>query len=297
MRELILKRQPTCSPVGLLPTIAIFCLFGGIGGCCPKCVVQPCENACPDGRQDTAAPGGNDQEAGPPREPTREPSRAKRPHIVSIVQSPTGEHETISFTINGRGFDSGAVLEVYGKSGKIVWSGPIRGGKQDANGRQVALSNSAKNIPPGKYTLKIKNPNGEYSEAKAFTIVEPPNPCLGNASKKPKAVFLGGGEAASLFERYLSQNPDIENNLPRDIKIKFYKKEGENADPVLQTVALGDMEVMFVESQEDFISKTKQKLKGKVAEYVASLADEAQRGLGDYFQCPPAPPKESDEVR
>ena len=217
--------------------------------------------------------------------------QAPVPVIISI--SPlTTEEGNLTLTINGNGLDDEALVEVYDSTGKYIGSGVLSG---KLNRRTSDLSKIMKEAKPGKYTVKVKNPNGQYSKPTTLTINEAKKSksvqkkseqCDGNSSENPRVLYLGGGDATKLFERYLSQNSKIESTLPRDIKIKFYQKEKETSDLSLQTVVLGDMEQLFVESQEDFLNKIKKQLKGRVAELTDTLADDAVRENADYFQCP-----------
>lgn len=295
--ELIMGKRLKQCPVALLQIITTFWLIGGLSGCFLKSLPSAQSGATSETNNEPYKQDGisqpiyNDAYRKGART-AHKTARVSPPVIGSITQSLTKGRETISFTISGQGFDSGASVEVYNSSNKLVWSGPVRDGQQSAKELQVAVSQFVRDIPPGKYVIKVKNSDGKYSSAKEFTVIAPPNSCVGNFSVRPKVLFLGGGDAASLFERYLSQKPEIENDLPRDLKIKFYKRGETNSDPSLQTVAMGDMEVLFVEGQRDYVNKLKKQLIGKVAEYVPTLPDEAQKGLGDYFQCLPTDPKE-----
>lgn len=202
----------------------------------------------------------------------------------------TGDGKII-ITIKGSGLDNEAIVEVYDSTGKYIGSGVL---SVKPNKKTVDLSQAMKGANAGKYTVRIKNPNGQYSNNQTLIIRKESKPtavvvkkskqCSGNLTKKPKVIYLAGDEAAKLFDQYLSQNSGIEKELPRDIKIKFYEKE--STDLTLKSVMLGDMEQLFVESQEDFLNKIKKLLKGRVAELIDTLIDDAAKENADYFQCP-----------
>lgn len=228
---------------------------------------------------------------------TNAPIPAPESKLIPTVESISPLNITtdgkITITIKGSGLDNEAIVEVYDSTGKYIGSGILSG---TSSRRTSDLSKTMKGVKAGKYTVRIKNTNGQYSNKQTLIIREAQKntssiaskskQCIGSLSKKPKALYLGGGEATKIFERYLSQNSGVESELPRDIKIKFYEKEKETTDLSVQTIMLGDMEQMFVESQEDFLNKIKKQLKGRVAEFVPTLVDDAAKGNADYFQCP-----------
>lgn len=237
-----------------------------------------------------------------PVPPTTSSSITITPIITSMGHSITAGK--LSLKINGSGFDSGAIAQIYNSSGKPIASGILSG--KDANEKMVAMP--IKGIGPGKYTVKVKNPDGQFSNEAAFTISKPIKPeppkhvtkqtvkqaqCDSKFSKEPKVIYLGGGDAVKLFERYLAENSGIRtDNGNFDIKIKFYEKGKEATDISLQTVCFDDsnlrdyLKKQFFESWEDFITKIKERLKGRMAELSPTIADDAAKEDADYFQCP-----------
>lgn len=213
------------------------------------------------------------------------------PIINSIIQSPAA-NGTRTITLKGSGFDNGAAVEIYTTSGKYIGSG-ILSGKPHSNQLTVKLM---KGLEPGKYTVKVKSPDGRFSNTSTLTIPKtskpPPPQCVGHFSKEPKVIYLGGGDAVKLFERYLGKNSEIKTDTGNfDIKIKFYEKEKAADSISLQTVWLNDelkdyLRKQMIESWEDFIKIIKKRLKGRVAEPSGTLADDAARENADYFQCP-----------
>lgn len=211
------------------------------------------------------------------------------PTISSISQSPAqnGAH---TITLKGSGLDNGAIIEIYSASGKYIGKG-ILSGKPHSNQMTVKLM---KGLESGKYTVKVKTQDGRFSNTTTLTIPKitkavqqvPQTPqCTGHFSKKPSVLYLCGGDAEKLLESYLAQNSGFEK-LPYSLKIKFYEKEKDKTDLILQSIELGDMEQLFVESQKDFLEKMKKRLKGRVAELSTTLPDDASRENADYFQCP-----------
>ncbi|MBI4972968.1 MAG: hypothetical protein HZC16_04025 [Candidatus Omnitrophica bacterium] len=277
---------------GLSLYIIIYCLIINVAGC-TKVVVQP----TPVSTTTTTTPEPASEPVPEPvltptmPEPVPEPKSA--PSITSIRQSPP-VNGTFTLTINGSGFDSGAIAQIYNSSGKHIGSGGLSG-KPHNNQMAVKL----KDLKSGKYTVKVKNQDGQFSNAITLIIpkpVPPPPPipqCTGNFSKEPKIIYLGGGDAIRLFERYLAENSGIKTDTGNfDIKIKFYEKEKAAADILPQTVCLNDSNVKdylmksLFESWEDFLNEMKKRLKGRVAEFHPMLSDEAIKENADYFQCP-----------
>jgi len=157
-----------------------------------------------------------------------------------------------------------------------------------------------------RYWIRVKNPSGNYSQKIELNLpkqpsptpsptptptptptqlpLQPPEKCTKSFSKEPHVIYLGGGDAEKLFDRYLSQNCGIGNSLPKEVVIKMYVKD-EKGTMAQVPVGLGDMEQLFVESQDDFLAKLKKRLRGKTAEYSPALPNEAAKDHADYFQC------------
>jgi len=233
-------------------------------------------------------------------EPKSETPLANAPTISSVTQSvaPDG---SIIFTIKGSGIDNGTILEIHTASGKRIGNDTVF--EKISDPVQTAITKPITDVGAGKYNIILKNSAGQYSQESKVTIHEAKvripeakvtirkeslpkstEQCSGEFSKKPHVLYLGGGEAEEVFKRYLSHNAGVDKTLPRDIKIKFYeKKETDNLS--LQTIALNDMEQMFVESQEDFFNKIQKRLKGRVATPTSLLVDDASREKADYCQC------------
>lgn len=276
--------------------VIISCLIISIADC-TKVVVQPTPvsaTTTPEVMPETPVPIPAPEPPAPPA-----PEYKPAPTITSIRQS-SPVNGTFTITINGSGFDSGAVVQIYNSSGKHIGSGILSGKLKSRTSTQIVVAGTTKGVRTGKYTVKVKNPDGQYSNPAVLTIPEAqkpilatpkPDQCSGSLSKKPSILYLGGGEAEKLFERYLAQNSEAENKLPYSLKIKFYEKEKDKTDLILQTVELGNaaslyMEQMFVESRTDFLNKIKKLLNGRVAEPYVTLAEDASRENADYFQCP-----------
>lgn len=243
----------------------LFYLMIYVGGC-TSVVVQP-----------ASAPV-------PPSEPA--PVLTPSPPAITSISQPLAQNGARTIKVKGSGFDNGALVEIYSASGKYIGSG-ILSGKSHSNQLTVKLPD----LKPGKYTVKVKTKDGLFSNATTLTIPKPVPQlqCTGNFSKKPSVLYLGGGDAEKLFERYLTQNSGVEKSLPYSLKIKFYEKK--ETELVLQTVGLGlndpmGLEQMFVESRKDFLDKLEKRLKGHVAEHSDTLTDDASKENADYFQCP-----------
>jgi hypothetical protein len=221
------------------------------------------------------------------------PVPAPAPTVIAVSPATVADG-TLSIVINGEGFDNNTVAELYDSSGKHVWSGNLSGKHLTVDAKTI------KHEKGGNYTLKLRNQNGQYSKAIALVVpTQKPKPaivklnpvppkqaeCENEIANKPNVLYLGGGDATKLFERYLAKNSEVESRLSYTFKVKFYSKSNEASEPSLQTAALGDMEQMFVESPDDFLDKLRKQMKGKVAEYVATLAEDAKAESADYFQC------------
>ena len=182
------------------------------------------------------------------------------------------------------------VAELYDSSEKRIWSGNLSGKRLTVDAKTI------KNNKGGKYTLKLRNQNGQYSKAIPLVVpkpipklvkLKPVSPkraeCESEIANKPSVLYLGGGDAVKLFERYLAKNSGVESRLSYAFKVKFYSKSNEAAELSLQTAQLGDMEQMFVESPDDFLNKLRKQMKGKAAEFVVTLAEDAKAENADFF--------------
>ncbi|MFN4896541.1 MAG: hypothetical protein ACK5HO_12205 [Pseudomonadota bacterium] len=186
----------------------------------------------------------------------------------------------------GSDLRDGAVAEIYNEVGGLLGSVALAG---DGTRRTATLPPNMARV--GEYKITVSNPDSRYSNMARLSIVEPqpeivpptPSPCDSDLSGSASTVYLGGGDAEKMFERYLAQSSDVAGKIPYRVKIKFYQQEA--ADLVLQTVSLGEFEDLFLESRNDFFEKMKKRLRGKTAVFNPSLKDEAARENAHYLQC------------
>jgi hypothetical protein len=100
------------------------------------------------------------------------------PQIVSI--SPTqvqAGHFTL--TINGTGFDSGAIDQFYIPSGQYMGSGVLSGGLMSRNSNQIVVRENLTGAPVGTYTVRVKNSDGKMSGPVTIQVsgsAPPPQP-------------------------------------------------------------------------------------------------------------------------
>lgn len=241
----------------LMASFAVFCVIIGVPGCA-SVVVQP-----------------------------EKPIQVQAPAIISVSKLESARNGTITLTVEGSEFSTGDVVEIYNTAGKLVGTGR----PNSITSKHIGVN--VKNPGAGNYTVKVKKPDGQYSSTSTITIDKSPKPQFktqakpqptpqSSFTKSPSVLYLGGGDAETLFARYIAQNSLVE--LPYSLKIKFYVKK--EAVLELQTVVMSDMEQLFIESREVFLSKIKKLLKGRVAEQTDSLVDDATREKADYLQYP-----------
>lgn len=262
---------------------------------CTSVVVQPQEQLQPQEqvyKDLTATP--QPQEQLLLQEQTHKESEAVPQPVIASVSQSTAANGELTLMIKGSELDGGDVVEIYDSSGKYIGSGNLSVSPGSRTNGRIVM----KGVKAGKYTVKIKKTNGQYSKAEPLMVPKPPakkpvpmpkpkEQCSGSFSKEPNVVYLGGGVAANLLDGYLAQQGANKKNISYYLKIKFYTKEADNLNPV--TVALdggGGLEAGFVESPEDFINKIKKKFKGRVAELPPTFVEDALREKADYFQCP-----------
>ncbi len=210
------------------------------------------------------------------------------PSIGSVRQSDV-RNGVPTITINGDGFEGGTVVELYEASGRALGSATVVSMTNDRIVLKLA------NVGDGEYAVQVRKPNGAVSNAAKLVLKRPalkprpprspaPDPCSAKTTRRPSVVYLGGGDAGSLFDNYLARNSEGEANAPYGLKVKFYEKEGSSL--ALRTKGLSDMQQLFVESREDFFEKIRNLLSGKVAESDPALRESAEKEGADYVYCP-----------
>jgi hypothetical protein len=218
----------------------------------------------------------------PPVRHQQPPVRHQQPPVavpkITSVSPAIAENGLLTVTLKGSGFDIGAIVEVYDSSGKFLGSGIITKPKQKTSNTIVT---SLKIASPGKYVFKVKNPDGHFSNSTSLTIpaTQKEEKTAHRFTKEPRILYLGGGNAEVLFERYLSENNVTARRCSYDMKIKFYKNN------IIKTVELDDtgMAQLFIEGPEDFVRKLKKKLKGQTAELNGKVVNDAIRENADYY--------------
>jgi hypothetical protein len=229
------------------------------------------------------APQANDFSRG--NKPTAVAVLPPAPRIESInyITSEDGKHLV---EVVGSGFESGAVAEIVTAHGSVIGSADLVGGKVRGT---AALSGALGDV--GAYEVRVKNPDGQQSNAASLSVVsntqeQPPTNtrrCAADLSGSPMTLYLGGGDAAALFDQYIAQDADNVGKLPYRMKVKFYE-QGES-ELVLQVVSLGEFEDLFVESRNDFIERLRKRLSGRTAAVTPTLKQDAMREKAQYFQC------------
>jgi len=97
------------------------------------------------------------------------------PSISSI--SPTQvQAGQFTLTINGSGFDSGAVDQFYTPSGQYMGSGAQSGGLVSRNSNQIVVRENLTGAPAGTYTVKVKNSDGKMSSPVNISVAAAPAP-------------------------------------------------------------------------------------------------------------------------
>ncbi|MCC6363105.1 MAG: hypothetical protein IT165_06240 [Bryobacterales bacterium] len=89
---------------------------------------------------------------------------ASSPHINNITPTSVSP-STFNLTINGTGFDLGAIDRIYFGS-NLVGSGAI----QSRTGTQIVVQENLSTATPGTYTVKVRNSDGTESNGVSLTI-------------------------------------------------------------------------------------------------------------------------------
>ena len=237
-----------------------------------------------------ACGGSNLVQHSPPQSFSREPEPKTiavlppAPRIDAINQTTVTDGTGIELV--GSGFEDGAVAELLAANGSIIGSVAVAG---DAVRRTAVLPASITNV--GSYEVRIRNINGQYSNLASFSLVPStqeqsqaePDQCSSDLTGSSMTLYLGGGDAEKLFDRYMAQDSDITGKLPYRMKIKFYEQHG--SELALQVVGLGEFEDLFVESRNDFFERLKKQLRGRTAELTPAVQQDAAKEKAQYFQC------------
>lgn len=102
---------------------------------------------------------------------------------------------------------------------------------------------------------------------------------------RPAVLYLGGGKAKDLFDKYLSENKGVRERIPLTFKIRFYEKDG--ADLKLETIGLEPWSLIGIDSRSSVLNMFKKQMGEKIAEALdeKDLVKEARQEKADLFIC------------
>jgi hypothetical protein len=188
----------------------------------------------------------------------------------------------------GSGFESGAIAEILAPHGHVIGSANLVGDK--VRGTAALLRGIS---DTGRYEVRLKNADGQYSNVASLDVVASEQTssltnlqrCAADSSGNLMTLYIGGGDAAELFDQYIAQDADIAGKLPYRLKIKFY--EQKESDLALQVVNLGEFEDLFVESRSDFFERMRTRLRGRRAAATPAVQQDAAKEKAQYYQCEP----------
>lgn len=247
---------------------------------------------------------------------TMDPSAAtpdgQTPAMVSLKRVHRNAIGSTWYLIEGEGLKGGDLVELYDQEDVLIGTGKLKryvDGSTAANSNQDALDsprvfkvklNSAK-LPAGTYKVKVKHGlyspavplDVKFSKTKVIKAVVKPTvtplvekdmePCTGTFTAHAKTLYLAGGDALYLFDRYL-MTPGIEKALRNDLEIRFYQT-GEDGHLILQKKSLDAMVIGFLENHDDLIFKLRELLKGQTAELVPKVFETAKVEGADVCNC------------
>ncbi len=207
------------------------------------------------------------------------------PHISSVRHF-IGQDNGHSLIVVGSGLAEGAAAEVRTPEGRLLGS-VVLTGEKDKRTALLPFTISGSD----EYIVKVANPDGRQSNAISFTLSQTetevghvsPDRCDSDITGASKTLYLGGGDAEKLFDRYLSLESDLASRVPYQLKIKFYQQD--NSELTMKTVNLGEFEDLFLESRADFLEKMRKRLRGNVAVLNPALPANAVREKAHYLQC------------
>lgn len=102
---------------------------------------------------------------------------------------------------------------------------------------------------------------------------------------RPAVLYLGGGKARNLFDKYLSENKGVRERIPLTFKIRFYEKNGQ--DLKLETIGLEPWSLIGIDSRASVLNMFKRQMGEKIAETLdeKDLIKEARQEKADLFMC------------
>lgn len=102
---------------------------------------------------------------------------------------------------------------------------------------------------------------------------------------RPVVLYLGGGKARDLFDKYLSENKSVRERIPLTFKIRFYEKNG--SDLKLETIGLEPWSLIGIDSRSSVLNMFKKQMGEKIAEALdeRDLIKEARQEKADLFIC------------
>ena len=140
-------------------------------------------------------------------------------YIDSISPSSrTYPAETFNLTINGIGFDSGAVEQIYMPDGTTLMAPGVIISQSDT---QIVVTEAMGNAIAGDYTVYVMNSSGMLSNGVTFTIIAPPpvptgvDQCKKDGWRSYGDTFKNQGDCVSFVAtdgRNLPDGPPISQN-------------------------------------------------------------------------------------
>jgi hypothetical protein len=92
------------------------------------------------------------------------------PPTISSISPTQVQAGQFTITINGSGFDSGAVDQFYTPSGQYMGSGALSGGLVSRNSNQIVVRENLTGAPAGTYTVRVKNSDGKMSSPANISV-------------------------------------------------------------------------------------------------------------------------------
>jgi hypothetical protein len=135
---------------------------------------------------------------------TVEAAPTPAPQISSLSPS-TVVGSSFTLTINGSNFDeNGAVDQVYQPNGSFLGQGQI----QDRSSTGIVVFQQMAGAAPGNYTVRVKNPDGQESNARTLTLVSQVSVSPSSGTAGTQFSYQGSGFTGSFGVTSHLKKPD-----------------------------------------------------------------------------------------